>query len=299
MTGSRDLTLARIRVYPLKGAAGFDLTSARPDGTGIPGDRRWMVVRPDGVFLSQRTQPRLALVRTSPVPSSAGSAAVGTEEETARDPSFHHLRFQIQAPGMEAMVLESIDDPAAPEMDVFLWGAHARGRVVEEAGTWFSDFLGQECRVLFSGPGLERPVDPAFAPGHRTGFSDGFPFLLATEESLADLNRHLRRPVSMLRFRPNLVVSGGAPWEEDGWRVLETGGLQVALVKPCARCAVTTVDPGSATRGPEPLKTLRSIRGWEGKAFFGQNAVIYGSGGFRVGERVRIVEKGPLRPPLG
>jgi uncharacterized protein YcbX len=199
---------------------------------------------------------------------------------------------------METMVLEPVMDPAAAEMDVVLWGARARGRVAKEAGEWFSDFLGQECRLLFSGPGLERPVDPVFAPGHKTGFSDGFPFLLTAEESLAELNRHLSRPVSMLRFRPNLVVRGGAPWEEDEWRVLETGGLRLALVKPCARCAVTTVDPASATRGPEPLKTLRTMRGSEGKAYFGQNAIFSGSGSFRVGEIVSIVEKGPRRPAM-
>jgi len=306
--GSGELTLTRIRVYPLKGAAGFDLKSARPDGFGLPGDRRWMLVRPDGVFLSQRNQPRLALIQVSPVTERPGAeGAEGSDSGDDGDagnamdtesPS-RTLQYQVRGPGMESMVLEAGNDEGGEEMEVALWGARARGRVVEGAGEWFSDFLKQECRLLYSAPGLERAVDPAFAPGHRTRFSDGFPLLLAAEESLADLNGHLSRPSSMLRFRPNLVVRGGAAWEEDSWRVLETGGLRLTLVKPCARCVVTTVDPGTATRGPEPLKTLRTLRGWEGKAYFGQNAVCSGTGGFRVGERVRIVEEGPSRPPLG
>lgn len=325
MTGAGELTLTRIRVYPLKGAAGFDLESARPDAFGLPGDRRWMLVRPDGVFLSQRNQPRLALIQVSPVtewsgterpvteqpatelpapePPGAGGAHTGDTADAGTsidtDSPTPSLRFQLRAPGMEPLLLEAGEDPEAEEMEVTLWGARARGRVVEGAGEWFSDFLRQECRLLHSAPGLERAVDPDFAPGHRTRFSDGFPLLLASEESLADLNRHLSRPSSMLRFRPNLVVRGGAAWEEDSWRVLETGGLRLALVKPCARCVVTTVDPGTAAQGPEPLKTLRWVRGWEGKAYFGQNAVCSGTGGFRVGGRVRIVEKGPPRPPLG
>ena len=152
---------------------------------------------------------------------------------------------------------------------------------------------------MYSPPELHRPVDPSFAPGHQTGFSDGYPLLLTTEESLVDLNRRLERPSSMLRFRPNLVLRGGEPWEEDRWRVLDIGGVRVELVKPCARCSVTTVDPGTALRGREPLRTLGGFRGWEGKAYFGQNAVVSGDGSFRVGQNVRILEEGGMRPPLG
>jgi len=108
----------------------------------------------------------------------------------------------------------------------------------------------------------------------------------------------MENPSSMLRFRPNLVVMGGRAWEEDSWRVLEMGGVRLQLVKPCARCLVTTVDPGTGTRGREPLRTLLGFRGHGGKGYFGQNAVFSGSGSFRVGDSVRIVKKGEARPPL-
>jgi uncharacterized protein YcbX len=102
----------------------------------------------------------------------------------------------------------------------------------------------------------------------------------------------------MLNYRPNLVVAGGDPWEEDEWRTLRVGGATLHLVKPCARCAVTTVDQGSASRGREPLRTLKAFREWEGKLYFGQNAVIEEIGRFRIGDDVHILGKGDRRPPL-
>jgi uncharacterized protein YcbX len=129
-------------------------------------------------------------------------------------------------------------------------------------------------------------------------FADGYPIHLTTEESLEEMNGWLPERTDMSRYRPNLVVAGGAPWEEDEWRVMEIGAITLKLVKPCARCSVVTVDQGTGRRGQEPLRRLRSFREWEGKVYFGQNAVLEGNGRFRVGDDVRILEKGPRRPPL-
>jgi len=291
--GENGPHVARIRAYPLKGAAGFDLSAVTLDAFGIPGDRCWMLVRPDGLFISQRTHPRLALIHLSPLPSD-GPATEGKEARSGGgDPP-----FLARAPGMEPLEIIPVPE-GGPRMDVRIHQDTAEGVVVAEAKEWFSTYLRQECHLVYSPPALRRRVDPAFAPGHRTGFSDAYPLLLTTEESLGELNRRLSRPSSMLRFRPNLVLRGGRAWEEDRWRTLEIGGVRLDLVKPCARCSVTTVDPGTALRGKEPLKTLSGFRGWEGKAYFGQNAVFSGRGSFRVGENVRIVEKGDARPPLG
>ena len=102
----------------------------------------------------------------------------------------------------------------------------------------------------------------------------------------------------MARFRPNLVVEGGGAWEEDRWRVLEAGEVRIGLVKPCARCSVTTVDQETGVRGHESLKTLARVRGWEGKTWFGQNGVFLRAGSFRVGSAVRILEEGEASPPI-
>ncbi len=272
--------VARIRVYPLKGAGGVDLQKADLDDLGIPGDRRWMLVRPNGLFISQRTHPRLALVRME-----------GWRPEDPSGP------FRVKAPGMGPLVLGAA--PAvAPLMGVQVHRDHLQGRVMEEEGRWFSAFFREEVRLVYFGSEILRPVDPERAPGHRTAFSDGYPLLLTSQESLDDLNGHLSTPSRMSRFRPNLVVRGCRPWEEDRWRTLSIGNARVELVKPCARCVVTTVDQRTGVRGTEPLRTLARVRGWEGKNWFGQNGVVARSGSFRVGDVVGIVEEGEALPPL-
>jgi len=168
----------------------------------------------------------------------------------------------------------------------------------DEADRWFSDLLGEPCRLVFLPSETRRPCDPKWAPGYRVSLADGYPLHLTTVESLRDMNRVLSQDTDMLRYRPNLVVEGGGPWFEDEWRILQTGGITLRLVKPCARCRVITVNQGTAEMGKEPLRGLKAFREWEGKVYFGQNAVFEGNGRFRVGEDVRILEKGPRRPPI-
>lgn len=290
VTGEPRLT--RIRAYPLKGAGGFDLTETLLDSFGVPGDRRWMLVRPDGQFISQRTHPRLALIQAAPWENKGADGVVEASTDLPKP-----MRFLLKAPGMDPFTL-GVDEPMGGTSSVRVQQDRVEAVAVDSATEWVSTFLQEDCRLVFSPDHFERRVDPAFAPGHKTSFSDGYPLLLATEESLSDLNQRLPSPSSMLRFRPNLVVKGGEPWEEDRWRVLEIGGIRLELVKPCARCSVTTVDPGTGAKGKEPLKTLSGFRGWEGKAYFGQNAIHSGTGSFRVGQTVRIVEEGGSRPPL-
>ena len=165
-----------------------------------------------------------------------------------------------------------------------------------EEDAWFAGFLGQPCRLVFLPSDSLREVDPAYASGHRVALADGYPLHLTTEESLGEMNRRLSRDTSMLRYRPNVVVAGGDPWEEDEWRLLEIGGTLLRVVKPCARCSVITVDPGTGIRGREPLRAMRHFRVWEGKAYFGQNLVVERTGRFRVGDIVHILEKGSRRP---
>lgn len=282
MESPKTPRLTRIRVYPLKGAAGFDLQETGLDAFGIPGDRRWMLAGPGGRFLSQRTHPRLCLIRTAP-----------GDPETLPG----RLGFKVTAPGMGTFPLGPA--PLTDWIEVQVHDDRFKALAGSQEGNrWFSEFLGEPCQLVFIPDEVYRPVDPSWATGHRVSFADGYPLHLATEESLEEMNRNLSERTSMLSYRPNLVVAGGAPWEEDEWRVLEVGGITVTLVKPCARCAVITVEPRTGARGQEPLRTLRSCRGWEGKVYFGQNAVFSGTGRFRVGDDVRILEKGARRPPI-
>lgn len=271
------IRLKGIRVYPLKGAGGFDLVETGLDRLGIPGDRRWMLVRPDGLFISQRTHPRLALVQVShPVPEGS---------------------YSVRIPGEP---LFSLGPPRSPEwMDVQVHEDRIRAQGgYRNLDRSFSTFLGEPCRLVFLPDETLRPVDPDWAPGHQVSFADAFPLLITKEESLADLNLRLETPLSMLRFRPNLVLGGGGPWEEDRWREVGMGGARMELVRPCARCSVVLVDPETGAPGGEPLRTLDVFRRWEGKIYFGQNAVLAEPGRLRVGDDVHVLKEGDSRPPL-
>jgi uncharacterized protein YcbX len=285
--GQDPVRLTRIRVYPLKGAAGFDLDETELDETGIPGDRRWMLTDPRGGFISQRTHPRLCLIQSAPAgPTSGDPNEVGAGSS-----------FTLEAPGMEPFLLQPVESEAWSQVRLHEDSVSVMSGY-EEADRWFSAFLEEPCHLVFMPMEVHRPVDPEWAPGFRVGLADGYPLHLTSEESLREMNLKLSHETSMLRYRPNLVVAGGRPWDEDEWRTLDVGGVRLRLVKPCARCTVTTVDQATGARGQEPLRGMSSSRMWKGKVYFGQNAVADGNGRFRVGDRVHIVERGIRRPPL-
>jgi uncharacterized protein YcbX len=137
-----------------------------------------------------------------------------------------------------------------------------------------------------------RPTDPVYTPPtsplSRVSFADGFPFLLLSEESLADLNGRLAVPLPMNRFRPNLVIAGGAPFTEDELGHFRIGGIHFEVVKPCDRCAITTTDQTTAERGKEPLRTLATYRRRGSEVFFGQNLVHHGCGRLSVGDPLLV-----------
>ncbi|HFD86614.1 MAG TPA: MOSC domain-containing protein, partial [Gammaproteobacteria bacterium] len=137
-----------------------------------------------------------------------------------------------------------------------------------------------------------RQVDQDYASaGDKTAFSDGFPILLISQASLDDLNNRLDEPMPMKRFRPNLVVTGTQPYEEDQWQRISINGVEFRIVKPCSRCIVTTIDPETGKQtGVEPLETLGTYRKQGGKVMFGQNVIPDGSGVVALGDEVVILE---------
>jgi uncharacterized protein YcbX len=262
-----DLRLASLHIYPVKSCGGLSPADWEVDDFGLRHDRRWMIVTPAGDFITQREQPRLALVR----PALADGSLV------------------LRAPGMPELALPLV--PAARErITVQVWGDITQGVPVSaESAEWLSRFLGEPVRLVWMPGDVIRQTDPEYALGHRVSFADGFGFLLIGEASLAELNRRLAKPLPMNRFRPNLVVSGADPFAEDGWRELRVGGLELAVVKPCARCVTTTTDQETAERGVEPLKALAMFRKRNGQVMFGQNLVHRGTGRIAVGAAVQVV----------
>ncbi|HEX6433029.1 MAG TPA: MOSC N-terminal beta barrel domain-containing protein [Gemmatimonadales bacterium] len=254
-----------MNIYPIKSARGIELRESELDEFGLRYDRRWMVVDGSGTFLSQRSHPRLALVATS----IQGGA------------------LRIDAPGMPE--LETWLDPSPTVATrVRVWNdSCAATWLGERPARWFSDFLGTACSLVHMAGDTIRPANPRYATtGTRVSFADAFPFLLISEESLNDLNRRLPEPLSMNRFRPNLVVAGVRPYEEDEWSRIEIGAVGFRIVKPCERCVVTTTDQATAAVGKEPLRTLARYRKVRGKVMFGQNAVHETLGRLAVGDRV-------------
>lgn len=268
------ITVAALHRYPIKSCAGTALEAAELGPRGVRHDREYLIVGGvDGRMVTQRERPRLALIR----PTIAADGAL-----------------RVDAPGMPTLLSTPVR--RGEEREVVVW--RDRCRAVEqgpEVAAWLGRFLGADCRLLRMADDHVRRVDPAYAGSDRAqvGFADGYPALLIAEESLADLNGRLAEPLPMNRFRPNIVVAGGGmPYREDGWRRVRIGEVAFHVVKACARCAVTTVDQETATRGKEPLTTLATYRRGERGVLFGQNLIHDGPGTIRVGDRVEILAEG-------
>lgn len=265
------ITISSLIYYPIKACRGFEVQSANVERMGLQYDRRMMVTTLEGKFLTQREHPRLALVTPK--------LTNGSLELSA--PRYDSLQFAVQRSGTPVLV------------DVWKSkGVHAIDQG-EESAQWFSDWLGTEVRLVHIADGYKRLVNEQWAvhQDDHTGFSDGYPILLTSEEGLADLNARLESPVPMNRFRPNIVVKGCGPFEEDSWNQIRVGDVTLAVVKPCARCEVTTIDKETLEQSKEPLKTLGKYRKQKLGAIFGQNVIPLNNGSLQVGMDVEILSK--------
>jgi uncharacterized protein len=256
------LRLSQVTLYPIKSARGISASTWPVDEFGLAHDRRWMVVDSHGRLVSQRTHPRLALVC----------------------PTVHADRLTLDAPGTAPLDL-ALRPTGSVTVKATVWDDTCDAVWLgPRPAKWFSDVLGSPCELVYMPEATVRPADPAYAPdGVRVGFADAFPFLLISEESLADLNARLAQPLPMNRFRPNLVIAGGEPYAEDRLERFEAGGIAFHVVKSCDRCVVTTTDQETTERGVEPLRTLATYRKVDGKVMFGQNVVHLGTGSLSVG----------------
>jgi len=261
------MQITEINIYPVKSMKGIRLESSHVERRGLRMDRRWMVVDESGLFLSQRTVPKLALV----TPSVAGTT------------------LTLNVPGKPAL-------PLVPEAGDFVtarvWEDEVRVRPARgEADEWLSSFLGIRCRLVHMPDESLRGVNPKYAsPADIVSLADAYPILLLSRASLDDLNSRLAHPVPMNRFRPNIVVEGCSPFEEDSWRRIRIGTLLLRIVKPCSRCATTTVDQQTGVAGKEPLTTLATYRARDGEVYFGQNTIPDNETVIHTGDTVEVLE---------
>ena len=263
------MNVSELHIYPLKSARGIPVREMPLDSRGPAGDRRWMLVDAKGLMLSQRELPRMALIGV---------------EGGARE-------LTCTAPGMPALLV-SAPSPGWPDrIEAVVWDDTVEVQLAsDDAHAWFSRFLERDCRLVHQPDDSFRQVNRIYAAkGVGVSLADGFPVLLIGQGSLDDLNRRLERPVEMRRFRPNLVVAGSGPFEEDTWRQIRVGEVEFALVKPCARCPIPTVDPETVEVGKEPIRTLANFRRRGSEVFFGLNVIAQTRGTIRVGDSVAIL----------
>ena len=273
-----NATKARItalNIYPVKSCRGMPVAAAEVARTGLLHDRHWMLVRPNGRFVTQRELPRMALIHTQ-----VGAAGL-----------------VLGAPGMPDLVVpRTASGPARP---VTVWKFDGRGiECGAEAAAWATQFLGTGLSLVAFDADLPRACSAEWTGDTPaiTEFADGFPVLVISRASLDELNSRLPKPLPMERFRPNVVIEGVDAYAEDRVHELRVGGVTLRVVKPCTRCSITTTDQQSGTvDGVEPLRTLkeyrfdRELRG----VAFGQNAIVVSGAGqaLRVGDSFEIAWK--------
>lgn len=253
-----------LRVHPVKSCAGIEVAEALLIETGFQFDRAWMLVDGAGDFVTQRRWPRLALVRP----------ALKTDD------------MVLRAPGMLALhvSLDAVEKPMAAT----IWGERVAAYDMGDlSARWFSDFLDTEVRMVRFDPEQKRLANRRWtgALQAENALQDGFPLLVASTASLAELNRRLaaagNAAVTMARFRPNIIVDGLDAHDEDGLDEIEFaadgGPIRIKLVKPCTRCPIPDVDPQTGERGHavgDALAAYRADPRLDGKVTFGMNAVI-------------------------
>ncbi|HPQ98182.1 MAG TPA: MOSC domain-containing protein [Saprospiraceae bacterium] len=260
-----------LHVYPVKGLAGTSLLSAIPEPRGFRYDRRWMLVDPLGGFISQREYPSLA----------KWEASVDDDHLCISHRQDSGIRLEIS--------LDHWDHQ--PRIPVTIWKdtvlAHTSSTFVNE---WLTKNLEFQCQLVHMGGNSHRAIDPAYAvPGEEVSFADGYPYLITTTASLADLSGRMEENLIMRRFRPNIVIGTNHPFAEDQWQRIRIGDHLLRLPKPCARCQVITIDPETTAINPAVLTSLAGFRKEGNKVLFGMNACWEsGSGAIRVGDPVHV-----------
>ena len=276
------LTLSKLFIYPIKSAAGIQVSSAQLTARGLELDRRYMLVSPDGHFMSQRRFPKMTLIQTAVLDSAASLSVV------------------VTAPEMTALTIVPPADSDEP-VEVDVWGDRTFALSCgPAAAAWFSQFLSTPCQLVYMPETSHRPTDHGkLGPGEIVSFADAYPYLLLSEASLAGLNQKLAAkqvsPVAMNRFRPNLVIAGELePHAEDTWQRLQIGEVNFKVAKACARCSIPNVNQETGDRTKEPSRTLASYRAWNKEIWFGQNLIQEISdasslGMLKVGDRVEVL----------
>lgn len=261
-----NIFVSQLHIYPVKSLRGISVESLSLTNSGPDFDRKWMVVSPNGKFLTQRVLPKMCLINT------ALNNGVLTLSHSGLSP------VEVPAGGGRAIEVTVWRDTVSAE------------DCGDEIAGWLSAALGKECRMVFMPSGNERIATKRnYQFSSLYGFADGYPLLLASESSLAEFNTYLTRPVGMDRFRPNVVVRGSSAFAEDHWQEINIDSHSFILTSPCTRCAVPSIDQATAEKEQQVLDTLNTHRRFDKETRFGQNVVYQHESTIAVGHKVEIV----------
>ncbi|MGA9638459.1 MOSC domain-containing protein [Flavobacterium sp.] len=267
------LELSQIWIYPIKSLSGICLEQSNLTPRGLEHDRRWMLVDQKAVFLTQRTYPQLALFQ----PEIQEDCIKISHADTSKG----SVKFSLSQKNTDS------------KFNVAVWEDTVEVLEVDaEISAWFTQILGFSVRLVFMPEESHRTVDPDYAvsPEDKTAFTDGFPFLIIGQASLDDLNLKLETPLSIQRFRPNFVFTGGIAYEEENWYEFTIENQTFYGVKPSSRCIMTTIDfKKGIFSGKEPLFTLSKYKKVGSKVIFGQNVIAKNYGKIRIGNVIKLV----------
>ena len=268
---SSKICISQLFIYPIKSLGGIALQQSLVTSRGLQHDRRFMLVDENNRFVSQREFPEMALLKVSIEHNQLLVYTNANPNDNIK------LPLQVES---------------GSEISVAIWDYQCKALLVDaKADEWFSSKLGKRLRLVYMPDYSERLVDEDYAlHNDLTSFSDGFPILMIGQSSLDDLNSRLEHPVGMDRFRPNIVINGSAAFEEDGYRHIRFGNINLYAVKPCARCSMTTNNQQTGVAGQEPLKTLSSFRKGNNKIYFGQNLLVGSEGMLHVGNELNVLD---------
>ncbi len=262
--------VSEITIYPIKSLGGISLQESIVEERGLQYDRRWVLADENNVFITQRQNEQMALIDV-------------TITETG-------LQVTHRLKRIAPLQIPFVPQTAADEQ-ITIWDDVVRGiRVSDEADAWFTAVLGMKCSLFYQPDDSIRLTDPKYSitKEEHTSFADGYPILVIGQASLDELNAKLEEPVSMKRFRPNFVFTGGEAHIEDTWKYFTIGEAKLVGVKPCARCVLTTINPETAEKGKEPLRTLTQYRNVNNKILFGQNLLVVEIGKISVGDEIEF-----------
>ena len=257
--------ITQLYIYPVKSLGGIALKESRVEARGLQYDRRWMLCDENNQFITQRKFAQLALFKLQLI--DAG--------------------FQIEFQGEYLQIPFSV---SGTKIRVKVWEDTCNAIEYPEASAWFTKMLSITCKLCYMPNDTKRMVDEKYAGSNQiNSFSDGFPILIAGQQSLDFLNQKLKQPIDINRFRPNIVFDGGSAYDEDSFSMFSINDVLFKGVKPCARCQVIGIDQNTSTVNLEPLSVLSSYRNVENKVLFGQNVIVLKEDGLiKVGHQLML-----------